>query len=89
MCLAVPGKIISINNENSNMKTAKVSFGGAVKEINIQWIPEAKTGDYILAHVGTALSIIDEEEAEEAMKTAYEFKEMQNQLDKNFQVSEK
>ncbi len=79
MCLAVPGKIISISEENG-LRTAKVSFGGAIKDINIQWLPEAKTGDYILAHVGTGLSIIDEEEAEEAVKTAKEFKDMQDNL---------
>ncbi|NPA44472.1 MAG: HypC/HybG/HupF family hydrogenase formation chaperone [Chlorobi bacterium] len=81
MCLAVPGKIISINSENPNLITAKVSFGGAIKEINIQWLPEAKVGDYILAHVGTALSIINEKEAKEAIKTANEFEEMQKKLD--------
>ncbi len=80
MCLAVPGKIISINNDNSGLRTAKVSFGGAVKEINIQWLPEAKVGDYILAHVGTALSIVDEEEAEEVLKTFEEFDDMQRGL---------
>ncbi len=83
MCLAVPGKIVSIDSENPNYITAKVSFGGAIKEINIQWLPEAKVGDYILAHVGTALSIIDEDEAEEAIKTANDFEKMQKELDNN------
>ncbi len=81
MCLAIPGKIISIN-ETNGLRTAKVSFGGAVKEINIQWLPEAKIGNYILAHVGTALSIVDEDEAEEVLKTFEEFENMQNELDK-------
>lgn len=84
MCLAVPGKIISINSENPNSISAKVSFGGAIKEINIQWLPEAKVGDYILAHVGTALSIIDEEEAKEAIKTAEEFADMQKKFDNEY-----
>ncbi len=79
MCLAVPGKIISIH-ENDGIRTAKVSFGGAIKDINIQWLPEAEEGNYILAHVGTALSIVNEEEAEEAIKTAKEFEEMQERL---------
>ena len=82
MCLAVPGKIISIEKKN-HMRTAKVSFGGAVKEINIQWLPEAKIDDYILAHVGTALSILDEEEAEDALKTFEDFEEMQRELGKS------
>ena len=87
MCLAVPGKIVSINSENPNSITAKVSFGGAIKEINIQWLPEAEVGNYILAHVGTALSIIDEEEAEEAIKTAEEFADMQKKMDNEFTIS--
>ncbi|MCD6556646.1 MAG: HypC/HybG/HupF family hydrogenase formation chaperone [Bacteroidales bacterium] len=82
MCLAVPGKIISIH-DNDGIRTAKVSFGGAIKDINIEWLPEAKEGNYILAHVGTALSIVNEEEAEEAIKTAKEFEEMQEKLDKS------
>ena len=79
MCLAIPGKIISIN-ENNGLRTAKVSFGGAVKDINIQWLPEAKIGNYILAHVGTALSIVDEDEAEEVLKTFEDFETMQRNL---------
>ncbi len=67
MCLAIPGKIVSIE-ENSNPKMAKVSFGGALKNICIDWVPEAKIGDYVLVHVGMALSIIDEKEAEETLK---------------------
>ncbi|MCX7834100.1 MAG: HypC/HybG/HupF family hydrogenase formation chaperone [Ignavibacteria bacterium] len=67
MCLAIPGKIVSIE-DNSNPKMAKVSFGGAIKNICIDWVPEAKVGDYVLVHVGFALSIIDEKEAEETLK---------------------
>ncbi len=79
MCLAVPGKIISII-ETNGLRTAKVSFGGAVKEINIQWLPEAKVGNYILAHVGTALSIVDEDEAEEVLRTFEDFEDMKRNL---------
>ncbi len=67
MCLAIPGKIISIE-DNSNPKMAKVSFGGAIKNICIEWVPEAKVGDYVLVHVGFALNVIDEKEAEETLK---------------------
>jgi len=84
MCLAVPGKIISIDKTNPDFVTAKVSFGGAIKEISIQWLPEAKIGDYIMAHVGTALEILSEEEAKEAIKTSDEFTEMQEKEDKKF-----
>ncbi len=64
MCLAVPGRIISIDDSDPEMKMAKVDFDGMVTDICIQWLPEeVATGDYILAHVGMALSRIDEEEA--------------------------
>ncbi len=64
MCLAVPGRIISIDDSDPEMKMAKVDFDGMVTDICIQWLPEeVVTGDYILAHVGMALSRIDEEEA--------------------------
>ena len=68
MCLAVPGKILEIIEGDELLKTAKVSFGGAVKTINISFVPEAKIGDYVLAHVGFALNIIDEEEAKKTFE---------------------
>ncbi len=64
MCLAVPGKIISINNKIDDIfRIARVSFDGVVKEVNLTMVPEAKLGDYVLVHVGSAISIVDEEEA--------------------------
>jgi hydrogenase expression/formation protein HypC len=62
MCLAVPGKIESISGEDFE-RTGKVSFGGAVKDVNLAYVPESKVGDYVIVHVGFAISIIDEEEA--------------------------
>jgi hydrogenase expression/formation protein HypC len=64
MCLAVPGKIVKIKEENSE-RIAEVDFGGIIKDINITLTPEAEIGKYIIAHVGVALSVIDEEEAQE------------------------
>jgi hydrogenase expression/formation protein HypC len=63
MCLAVPGKIISINNNDPNLKMAKVQFGGIIKDICIEWLDDPKTGEYVMAHVGTALSKVDEADA--------------------------
>lgn len=64
MCLAIPGKIISINNPFDELfRTAKVSFGGIQKEINLCMVPDALENDYVLVHVGVAISKIDEEEA--------------------------
>ena len=63
MCLAVPGKIIFIDESNPDMRMAKVQFGAAIREISIQWIDDVDVGDYVMAHVGTALSKVDEEDA--------------------------
>jgi len=68
MCLAVPGKIISIDEKNPELVMAKVNFAGVTKDICIQWIDEPKIGEYVLAHVGFALNKIDEEDAEETIK---------------------
>ena len=68
MCLAVPGKILEISKQDNLTRTAKVSFGGAVKDINISFVPEAKIGDYVIVHVGFALNIIDEEEAKKSLE---------------------
>ena len=62
MCLSLPGKIISFNNID-DIAMASVDFGGVRRDICTEWVPEAKIGDYVLAHVGTALSLIDEESA--------------------------
>jgi hydrogenase expression/formation protein HypC len=63
MCLAVPGKIESIHPEGALGPTGKVSFGGIGKEVCLAYVPEAKVGDYVIVHVGFALSIVDEQEA--------------------------
>jgi len=64
MCLAVPGKILSIDDSNGElMKIGKVSFGGIVKEVSLAYTPEAKVDDYVIVHVGFALNTVDESEA--------------------------
>jgi len=68
MCLAVPGKIVSIDESNPELRMAKVNFGGVNKEICIQWLPDVKVGEYILAHVGFALNKVDEKDAEETIR---------------------
>ncbi|MDD4515481.1 HypC/HybG/HupF family hydrogenase formation chaperone [Massilibacteroides sp.] len=66
MCLAIPGKIISIDNSVPDLKMAKVDFGGMMKNVCIQWI-DANIGDYILAHAGMAISTVNEEYAKETL----------------------
>jgi hydrogenase expression/formation protein HypC len=64
MCLAVPGKILSISgDEEPLMRTAKVSFGGVVKDVSLAYVPDALVGQYVIVHVGFALNTLDEEEA--------------------------
>jgi hydrogenase expression/formation protein HypC len=63
MCLAVPGKIVSIESSDPLLRSGKVDFSGIVKQINLAYVPEARIGDYVLVHVGFAISTIDESEA--------------------------
>jgi hydrogenase expression/formation protein HypC len=82
MCLAVPGKIVSIEGDDPIVRDGKVNFGGVVKRINLSLVPEAKIGDYVLVHVGLALSIVDEEEAKqvfEFLKTLGELSEIEGE----------
>ncbi|HXF85634.1 MAG TPA: HypC/HybG/HupF family hydrogenase formation chaperone [Anaerolineales bacterium] len=67
MCLAIPGKLIDIYQRDS-LRMAKVDFGGIIKEICLEYTPEAKIGDYALVHVGFAISLMDEEEAQETLQ---------------------
>jgi hydrogenase expression/formation protein HypC len=68
MCLAVPGKIESIDSTDPIFRMGKVNFGGILKNVNLAYVPEAKIDDYVLVHVGFAISIINEEEAQEVFK---------------------
>ena len=64
MCLAIPGKIQSIHFLYDGLvRMAKVSFGGIIKEASLEMLPSAALGDYVLVHVGVAISLVDEEEA--------------------------
>ena len=74
MCLAIPGKIISIQEARDPLfRTGKVSFDGVVRDVNFAAVPEARIGEYVLVHVGMALCVIDEKEA---LKTLEYFKEL-------------
>ena len=67
MCLAVPGKIESIVAEGLLGPTGKVNFGGILKDVSLAYVPEARVGDYVIVHVGFALSRLDEEEANKTL----------------------
>ena len=81
MCLAVPGKILSISGEDFG-RMARVSFGGIVKEVSLAYVPEACEGEYVLVHVGFAISVVDEAEAMrtfEILKQMGELEELEPQ----------
>lgn len=77
MCLAIPGKLLEITEDPHGVKMGRANFGGIVKQICLEYTPEAQTGDYVLVHVGFALGKVDEEEA---LRT-YQLLEALKQLD--------
>jgi hydrogenase expression/formation protein HypC len=77
MCLAIPGKVLSIDMQyNGLVKMAKIQFGGIVKEASLDMVPQAQVGDYVLVHVGVAISVVDEEEAEKTFSYLAEIGEL-------------
>lgn len=76
MCLAIPGRIEAITNEDELMRMGRVDFAGVVKEVNLAYVPEAKVGDYVLVHVGFAINTIDEEEAKKVFEYLRQIEEL-------------
>ena len=76
MCLAIPGKIASISGDDPLMRTGKVDFGGILKEVSLAYVPEAVVGDYVIVHVGFALSQVDEAEAQQVFEYLREMQEL-------------
>ena len=82
MCLAIPGKVIEVLQADG-MKMGKVSFAGLVKQVCLEYTPEAVPGDYVLVHVGFALSRIDEEEAQQTYNLLEELGQLSELADGN------
>ena len=81
MCLSIPGKLIAITSQLDEIfRVGKVSFDGIIKEVSLTLVPEANVGDYVLVHVGAAISIIDEEEAKKTFDLLKQLDEL-NELD--------
>jgi hydrogenase expression/formation protein HypC len=76
MCLAIPGKIESISGDEPLSRMGKVNFGGVLKEACLAYVPEARVGDYVIVHVGFALSRVDEEEAHKVFAYLKEMEEL-------------
>lgn len=79
MCLAIPGRIVSTEGDEM-MRTARVDFGGVIKQVNLAYTPEAKVGDYALVHVGFAISLIDEAEAQKVFEHLERMGELADEL---------
>ena len=76
MCLAVPGKITNISGEDPFTRMGKIDFGGILKEASLAYVPEAQVGDYVIVHVGFAISRVDEEEAHKVFEYLREIGEL-------------
>ena len=85
MCLGVPGKIIEIDDSGA-LKMAKIDFGGIVREACLEYVPEAKLGDYTVIHVGFAISLLSEEEAQASLETLREIVDLEDELGTGYSV---
>ena len=79
MCLAVPGKIVEIT-ESDGLQMARVDFGGIFREACLDYVPEAKVGDYCVIHVGFAISLVSEEEALETLELLKEISNIEEEI---------
>lgn len=79
MCLGVPGKITEIY-EQGGLRMARVDFGGVARETCLEYVPEAKVGDYCIVHVGFALNLLSEEEAKETMELLQQITDVEAEL---------
>jgi hydrogenase expression/formation protein HypC len=77
MCLAVPGKIESIEGEDPIVRTGRVNFGGVMKQVSLAYVPEAQVGEYVLVHVGFAISVVDQAEAQQVFEYLKQMDELQ------------
>ena len=68
MCLAIPGKVVSISGDDPLTRMGKVDFSGVFKQVSLAYVPEAQIGDYVIVHVGFALSKVDEAEAQKVFE---------------------
>ena len=77
MCLSIPGKLIEITGQlDDTFRTGRVSFDGVIKEISLTLVPEAKVNDYVMVHVGAAISVVDEKEAKKTFEILMQLGEL-------------
>jgi len=75
MCLGIPGEVLSMEEDAQGLRKGRVSFGGVVREVSLDLVPEARVGDYVVVHVGFAISVIDAEEAQSVFQLLQELEE--------------
>ncbi len=79
MCLSIPGKLVEITAQlDETFRIGKVDFEGVSKEVNLAMVPEAKVNDYVLVHVGAAISVVDEEEAKKTFELIKKMGELED-----------
>ena len=79
MCLGVPGKIVEIFEQNG-LQMARVDFGGVQRETCLEYVPEAKVGDYCVIHVGFAISLLSEKEAMDTLDLLKQISNIEEEL---------
>ncbi|HEX6896435.1 MAG TPA: HypC/HybG/HupF family hydrogenase formation chaperone [Bryobacteraceae bacterium] len=79
MCLAIPGKIVSVEEANG-LRSARIQFGGIVRQASLDFVPEAQLGDYVMVHVGYAISRVDAAEAERTYQLLEEMGSLESEL---------
>jgi hydrogenase expression/formation protein HypC len=76
MCLAIPGKVLEIQTNEAGVRMGRANFGGIVKQVCLEYTPDVTAGDYVLVHVGFALSKVDEEEAARTYRLLEDLKQL-------------
>lgn len=76
MCLAIPGKVECITGDDPMSRMGRINFGGVVKEACLAYVPEVNVGDYVIVHVGFALSKVDEDEAQKVFEYLKQMEEL-------------
>ncbi|HEV2699913.1 MAG TPA: HypC/HybG/HupF family hydrogenase formation chaperone [Terriglobales bacterium] len=79
MCLAIPGKVLSIEQTNG-LRMGRIEFGGIIRQANLDFVPEAQEGDYVMVHVGFAISRVDAAEAERTYQLLEEIGAIEGEL---------
>jgi hydrogenase expression/formation protein HypC len=81
MCLAIPGKILEIDESNELMRMGRVDFGGVVRDICLTYVPDAGVGDYVIVHTGFAINQLDEDAAKETLELLAEMALLQEEME--------